>query len=56
MALNGLAAGQQALMSPMAQQGAPLIMNPPMANPGFNPYVLMQQGEQAQCVYGSVCK
>ncbi|XP_067931385.1 poly(rC)-binding protein 2-like isoform X3 [Watersipora subatra] len=37
--INGLG-GQQALMSPIAQQGSPLIMNPSVGNP----YVLMQQG------------
>lgn len=36
---------QQALMSPMAQQGAPLIMNPPLGATGINPYAaVMQQG------------
>lgn len=38
--------GQQGLVSPMAQQGAPLIMNPPLGIAGINPYaaVMQQQG------------
>ena len=42
----GGAAAQQALMSPMAQQGAPLIMNPPLGATGIHPYAaVMQQGK-----------
>lgn len=43
-AVNNMAGAQAALMSPMTQQGAPLIMNPAVASHALNPYILMQQG------------